>query len=142
MKLSEAIRLGAMIRPKADGWFFLDGASCAQGAALEACGTPYDDDFTAQLNFHFTVQLLWPWAGQREACCPVCDRQQSVKGIIAHLNNRSGHSWTREAIADWVATVEPADPVVATSLDGDSQRSSVDAVDPVLTNSRGGSTRA
>ena len=40
MRLSEAIRLGAMIRPKPRGRFSHNGASCAQGAALEAQGLP------------------------------------------------------------------------------------------------------
>jgi len=44
MRLSEAIRLGAMIRPKARGRFLHNGASCAQGAALEAVGAACGDD--------------------------------------------------------------------------------------------------
>ena len=47
MRLSEAIRLGAMIRPKARGRFLHNGASCAQGAALEAVGAASCDDVFA-----------------------------------------------------------------------------------------------
>ena len=36
MKLSEAIRAGAKLRPQAFGWYFKDGGSCAIGAAYEA----------------------------------------------------------------------------------------------------------
>lgn len=38
MKLSEAIRIGAKLRPQGHGKFFSNGRSCAIGAAMEACG--------------------------------------------------------------------------------------------------------
>ena len=38
MQLSEAIRLGAMLRPQAYGHYFIRGGSCAMGAAYEAYG--------------------------------------------------------------------------------------------------------
>lgn len=36
LKLSEAIRIGSRIRPQAIGRYFLNGGSCALGAAAEA----------------------------------------------------------------------------------------------------------
>jgi hypothetical protein len=141
MKLSEAIRLGALLRRQGFGNYFdvVPGAegSCAMGAALEACG--YDREQVA-LRGRPTelLESLWPWAGAHETTCPIaCERwaqdygmrTDAVRAVIAHLNDH--HRWTRERIADWVATVEPADPEVATSLDGDSHHESVDAVDPV-----------
>jgi hypothetical protein len=42
LKLSEAIRIGAKIRPQCEGAFFRDGRSCAMGAAMEGSGLSYD----------------------------------------------------------------------------------------------------
>jgi len=38
MRLSDAIRLGAMLKPQAYGGFHFEGRTCAMGAALDACG--------------------------------------------------------------------------------------------------------
>lgn len=38
MMLSEAIRLGAMLREQGTMFFFRNGKTCAVGAAAEACG--------------------------------------------------------------------------------------------------------
>lgn len=109
MRLSEAIRLGALLRPKAIGYFFKDGASCAQGAALEATGTRYDNNPELSLFYHGMMVTRWPWI-RKGAWCPACGLYAPVGGVIPHLNNRLGaHDWPRERIADWVETVEPAD---------------------------------
>lgn len=42
LKLSEAIRIGAKLRPQGFGCAFKDGKSCAWGAAWEGIGHPYD----------------------------------------------------------------------------------------------------
>lgn len=100
MKLSEAIRLGSMLRPQAFGGLFVANGSCALGAAEEAAGGRW--------------MLLWLDHPSMFAPCPDCQRQ--IKGLgmdmptIAHLND--SHSWTRERIADWVATIEPQDAPV------------------------------
>ena len=117
MQLSEAIRLGAMLRPQARGWLVRDvfvptrgwrgwlgrgkmtTGTCALGAALEAVG------MAADLG---SVWHMWPWTLNRsELCpvCPVCGIARMASGIIWHLND--SHDWTREQIADWVATIEP-----------------------------------
>lgn len=112
MKLSDAIRLGSMIRPKADGYFFRAGASCAQGAALEAIGVL--DRYDSDLN-HDLMCEYFPIVEQK-AACPACGDSflRTVKSIIPHLNNTSSwsgnfdHGWSREQIADWVETIERA----------------------------------
>lgn len=43
MRLSEAIRLGAMLKPQGFGSYFRHGATCAMGAAIEAVGGANDD---------------------------------------------------------------------------------------------------
>lgn len=108
LKLSEAIRLGAMIRPQVRGEMFKDGGSCVLGAGSEACGAAYDD----RLRVISPALKLWPWLEQRKAACPVCALVEfNAAHTLAHLNDR--HEWTREQIADYVATIEPqdADPV-------------------------------
>lgn len=131
MKLSDAIRLGALLHPQCFGsmtrWRYggeLPSAvgddevigTCALGAA-EAAG--YGDVF---------------YSGDADMACPECPQwTNGLAQVIAHLND--WHRWSREAIADWVATVEPADPDAATSLDADSHHRAGDAV-PVGSQSR------
>jgi len=110
MKLSEAIRLGSMLRPQAFGKIFDGKSSCAFGAAQEALG----------LHWDFPVVITWPWLDD-PLICPACllTEQLGAAVISSHLNDK--HQWTREEIADWVATVEPQkiNPVVVS----DSQQS-------------------
>lgn len=94
MKLSEAIRLGAMLRPQGFGAYIRDGRSCALGAAREAIG----------------VVLGWPeeWhllLSKRQNCpvCCVADVAVAVPRLfetIILLND--DHHWTREQIADFI----------------------------------------
>jgi len=65
--------------------------TCALGAALLADG-------------HLDVFAITP-----AVPCPACGvvGERGISQIVGHLNDQ--HRWTREAIADWVATVEPAD---------------------------------
>ena len=105
MKLSEAIRLGAMLRPQAFGDYTDGVGTCAIGAACEAYGVPLNAD----------TELL-PWSELLEATdvatCPVCgvsgpfESDEAFYGLIPHLND--DHRWAREAIADWVETIERA----------------------------------
>jgi hypothetical protein len=115
MRLSEAIRLGAMLRPQGFGELWTGGPqalngeivetpvrSCALGAAYDAIGQGYTDPVRAvpaewELLIVFTLVR-----------CPVHQRAKSQVGaIIGHLNDC--HRWTREQIADWVETLESAD---------------------------------
>jgi hypothetical protein len=112
MRLSEAIRLGAMLKPQAFGRYFDQGRSCAMGAALEARGfCAASNDFPTQVS-----EEWWPWTRNGDARCPMLcaawkrdwhERPDCFRAVIAHLND--SHKWTREQIADWVATVEPAE---------------------------------
>jgi hypothetical protein len=98
VKLSEAIRLGAMMKPQG-----FDGTgnrecprTCAFGAALDAVSGE-------------NVAEIWPWLRTLFDPCPVCadvSRPSYYEsfGVIPHLNN--DHRWTREQIADWVAEIE------------------------------------
>lgn len=101
MRLSEAIRLGAMLKPQGSGEFVsADGRSCALGAAGDAVG------IDAGLSMQpFYVE--WPWIERRMVQCPKCDCSSRIGNTIVHLNDH--HGWTREAIADWVAAIEPAE---------------------------------
>ena len=108
MKLSEQIRLGAMLKPQAFGmlrrpvdWPPVLGdvlglrateGTCAYGAAMDAGYVGAAIDYVA-------------------AACPVrghdyCTHvvRPYVMSVVMHLNDH--HRWTREAIADWVETIE------------------------------------
>src|SRR5690348_3552204 len=100
MKLSEAIRLGATLRPQGFGRFIADGKSCAWGAAYEAIGS--EGGPTA------VDPSEWFWFYTIPFNCPECGADERKTGdVIIHLNDF--HHWTRERIADWVATIEPQD---------------------------------
>jgi len=102
MKLSEAIFLGSKLGPQCFGVLRIDDATCAVGAAGVAMGNRSKDAWT--------ILASWPWTTvTTEIKCPECeDICFLVGGLITHLNDT--HSWTREQIADWVATVEPSEP--------------------------------
>lgn len=99
MRLSEAIRLGAMLHPQCfERSYVANGrdvvASCALHAAVEA---------------GYAMRGIVATGAQ----CPACGITYNPNGLycmVVHLNDE--HRWTREAIADWVATVEPADVLV------------------------------
>jgi hypothetical protein len=99
MKLSEAIRLGAMMRPQAFSCYTDGIGTCVWGAANEAIGLPANHGF-------FETEGEWSVADQASRC-PIakCVRRfRVVSSIIQHLNDE--HRWTREKIADWVETIE------------------------------------
>ena len=100
LRLSEAIRLGATIRPQAFRTLVTDDGACALGAALLAVGARPEEAVRSALN-------RWPWASTVSADCPGCGRSRTVFRVITHLNDR--HRWTREQIATWVAGIEPTD---------------------------------
>jgi hypothetical protein len=134
LKLSEAIRLGAMLKPKAIGGVGND-ASCALRAASDAVGIDAVEiecgpcvNYSV-LEHRFPVLRAWvmpPYGGE----------PAKVEGIIYTLNDC--RDWTREQIADWVETIEPqADPAQAHGA----ARSS-DAVDPTVRHTEVSATRA
>lgn len=126
MRLSEAIRLGAMIRPQAYGTYFDGAGTCANGAALEALGIldvkSYANTYECQYRLVKAFQKTDVYAGFRKIyhhmkACPECGATFSEFGrvdAIVHLNN--DHRWTRERIADWVESIETAQETPATEL--------------------------
>jgi hypothetical protein len=111
MRLSEAIRLGSMLGPKASGQFYKDGATCAAGSALLAMGrTP--EQFENNIESHDVLLQHWPWIRTVKVDCPACGKPMHVWGLIPHLNNNNAvwsignHDWTRERIADHIELIE------------------------------------
>ena len=114
MKLSEAIRLGAMLKPQAFGGVNSTKGTCALGAAFEAAGLPIQyGAVVGGLNsrshlgsptWHVVVPPAWFDLGQQITTCPECSFNNAISEVIPHLNDH--HKWTRERIADWVATIE------------------------------------
>lgn len=113
MKLSEAIKLGSLLRGQAFCEYMTliqPVRSCALGAALEAMGRD-----KAALPSKEAARI-WSWAADvgHPTNCPVClpefkiQHGCSVLSMITHLNDK--HRWTRERIADWVESIEPAGP--------------------------------
>lgn len=120
MKLSDAIRLGSMIKPQSFGDYRETHTStlmgypvldivhtCALGAALDAVGKLpsvdllfEDSNMTdATVDAEFPV-LLSP------ALCPVCgdEENDTVSDVVICLND--SHQWSRDRIADWVEIQE------------------------------------
>lgn len=112
MRFSEAIRLGAMLRPKARHAFYRHGRSCALGAALEAMGIPIQElnpyeAREAYFQTDFYREKHRPLFSQRRTPyqCPHCSLTDTeLSGIIIHLNNEA--RWSRFRIAKWVETME------------------------------------
>jgi hypothetical protein len=100
MKLSEAIRLGALLKPQGFGMIFRQktGESCAIGAALDAIGRlPFATDESSAYRH-------WPIL-YRTIEHPIhYHLETDVLNAITDLNDEE--RWTREQIADWVDTIE------------------------------------
>lgn len=113
MELSEAIRVGAKLRPRQAfyEWFDKSGGSCVLGAAMEAVGVARFPDTYA---YHGKCPDSWKWT-TREGQCPACEEERDqIQSLLRHLNN--DHRWTRERIADWVESeeaIKPPAPVAA-----------------------------
>lgn len=137
LRLSEAIRLGAMLKPQAfgvergservpgwRGWLLSErrDTTCAFFAALDArpCGikrVPADLETDALRGARraadtngttLVLDIPAEWSVLYvQRSCPACHGAAvSVFRLISHLNDT--HRWTREAIADWVQTIEDA----------------------------------
>ena len=128
MKLSEAIRLGAMATRQSRGafsrqrrkYFFFGpvvGETCALGAAYHAIGgrshfEPATDDtqaFRGVIKKGHQMEIMetpteWLTVMHSGAMCPVCAKLDQVRRMIPHLND--DHKWTREQIATWVEALE------------------------------------
>lgn len=122
MKLSEAIRLGSMMRPQATGDLLVDGGSCAWGAAYDSIAKL---EYLADINTPFREcdnidrENGWIWVKKLSECPACCGARIPFSFIISHLNDM--HRWTREDIAAWVETVEPQEQDSEVSVIGDSE---------------------
>ncbi len=108
MRLSEAMRRGAALSPQ--GFITLvdrQGRTCALGAALEAIGRLPGPHETEPETFDYPAEWTCWWKSILLIRCPACSVliHSGVEQLLGHLND--DHKWTREAIADWVATIEP-----------------------------------
>lgn len=114
MKLSEAIRLGSMLHPQNFGsgrrYRNMRGqfSTPAHGMVDATCALMAADE-AGYWNIFANEHC--------ETVCPVCAYANALPQMIAHLNDE--HRWTREAIADWVETVEPATPLEAPRVSAD-----------------------
>lgn len=104
MRLSEAIRLGAMLGPQNFGTYSDGDATCAIGAARSAGG---DDMMLSFFQIEHHLDSRCPECGDI-AASSWCDGKRVRVNVIPHLNDH--HRWTRERIADWVETLEAAQP--------------------------------
>ena len=102
MKLSDAIRLGAMLKPQASNGREWPDKSCVIQAGLEGAGWAAVDSEGETL--YSTLSEQWPFTNIFIPH-PVGQTRIPVYAILYNLNDH--HRWTRERIADWVATIEP-----------------------------------
>lgn len=111
MKLSEAIRMNGMMKPQGFGpdAIISADAPCAIGGALQSVGR---QSKTNSLSNYGRLLEIWPFARRNISNCPAsdcCDYRgltlNHLETVLWHLNDV--HAWTRQQIADWVATVEP-----------------------------------
>jgi hypothetical protein len=134
MKLSEAIRLGAMMKPQSFKdiretkttklWFLgylacneIVVATCALGSAMDAIGLlPLSD---ARIEDEYVPPDEWRTLLDFYARCHVCGDYDNddVECVIQHLND--DHELTRETIADWVESIEAAHPEVYAAVQGE-----------------------
>ena len=100
MKLWKAIVKGSKYRPQCGGDFFgLEGGSCALGAAVEGIVGP---NFGGKEAFARSIYMA---TKETYRVCPKCKETMKPYGhAIAHVNDL--HGWSREAIAEWVKTIE------------------------------------
>jgi hypothetical protein len=117
MKLSEAIRAGAKMRPQGDGFFFTEGddgiASCAIGAACEAVGLEAAYANGSRYDFAWkTFPILLSEVDYPKGFSYGGRSSDEMTAVIYTLNDSL--KWSREAIAEWVETIE-------NKLEGDKQ---------------------
>lgn len=94
MRLSEAIRKGAKLRPQLRGIGLTNGvATCALGAAHESIWGFVTDDGESYRR----LRNLFPFLDER---MDTAFGPSDVLGQIYYRNDIKG--WTREEIADWV----------------------------------------
>lgn len=112
MRLSEAIRLGAMLKPQAFNSRARD-ASCTLRAATEALGIP-DHVFSDSTVLNYAaLEDRYPFL-VTATTHPVDGSLARATAVIWNLNDT--HQWTREQIADWVESIEPVEMATDDSI--------------------------
>ena len=128
MRLSEAILLGAMLRPQGVEDFFSVQhdpitnqeiiTSCALGAAYEAVTGKHDMETMSNEDFREGFLSALSLKAKMPCKCRVaCGEDFGIwplESAIPHLNDE--HKWTRERIAAWVATIEEQFAVAANAV--------------------------
>ena len=109
MTLSDAIRIGAMLSPQGfDGR--MDGVTrCALAAASDAIGLHRG----VWVKYGALIERF-PILTQPAIYPCGCHADVDVESIICHLNDTC--HWSREAIADWVQTLEQAQAAPAVEV--------------------------
>lgn len=129
MRLSEAIRLGAMALPEAHGPIIEWGAgnkpcgACLLGSVLFALrgDTLTFKEYHSSNGFgvegvEALIASRWPWVTTPVHKHPQCDFTDETELPMRMMLLYEFNGWTRERIADWVETLEAAqaDPAVVT----------------------------
>lgn len=106
LRLSDAIRIGAMLRPRGVCALLEAGRTCALGAALDAIGyyRP-EQSYVGCLSSAEWRQLSarWPLLAM-DVRSPADGHERQLSDTIIYLND--SHEWSRERIADWVESLE------------------------------------
>jgi len=143
MKLSEAILLGStVLSSKPGGQYFRDAdAGCALGMAAVATGcsfAPPREAVAVRERRTVGTENVWgSWVLQvAERPCDCwrirVPREMRIKDIIAHLFDRhvtARRDWTLEHLAQWVASVEPAEHANARAASSDAARTRTSVAD-------------
>jgi hypothetical protein len=133
MKLSEAIRRGAKMRPQNFGSFYDSngtGTTCALGAAGEGfgiLGACLKNEFGILRPIGDRVGAMF-YDATHPSPCGCIPIGWMLHNQIAHLNDV--HKWSREAIAEWVEVIEnKTAPVILTGGSSADSQAKCQAVD-------------
>lgn len=104
MKLSEAIRLGAMLKPQCREHLSYHGATCALGAAADAIGCLDVHKYHHGWNAFYATWPILQTPVDPPASLGKFKCQCELSTWVIYLNDKE--RWTREQIADWVESIE------------------------------------
>lgn len=97
LKLSEAIRVGARLRPKCDTYPFSGGKSCAIGAAYEANFGHPGGSRTWQMSSEHDGKMILNRLGDHYGMW--------FYSLSSKIWNRNDAGESRESIADWLESL-------------------------------------
>lgn len=108
MKLSEAIRLGAMMKPQGIGGRMDGETRCALAGASDALGIEARRHLSCVPRVDYeALRARYPILDAPVEAMPVSDNSGygwTLLSAIWALNDN--YEWTRERIADWVQSIE------------------------------------